>query len=134
VPEVIVLDSASEIIALGVRPNKSEDLSISEKIWVIYILNDFMASFDTGVPPSEDAQEDASPVIQAGSVQDEPAQVPSVGARGKEPVIESVHRLDPSGSSLKVILEDGLERVLLRVDSPPLVDDVHLVPLGFPTE
>jgi hypothetical protein len=130
VPEVIVLDSASKVIALGVRPNKSEDLSISEKIWVIYILNDFMASFDTGVPPSEDAQEDASPV----SVQDEPAQVPSVGARGKEPVIESVHRLDPSGSSLKVILEDGLERVLLRVDSPPLVDDVHLVPLGFPTE
>jgi hypothetical protein len=67
-------------------------------------------------------------------VQDEPARVPSVGARGKEPVIESVRRLDPSGSSLKVILEDDHERVLLRVDSPPLVDDVHLVPLGFPTE
>jgi hypothetical protein len=55
VPEVIVLDSTSEIMALGVRPNKSEDLSISEKIWVIYILNDFTAGFDTGAPPSKDA-------------------------------------------------------------------------------
>ena len=53
------------------------------------------------------------------AVQGEPARVPSVGAYGKEPVIEPVHGLDPSRSSLEIILEDGLERVLLRVDSPP---------------
>ena len=64
-------------------------------------------------------------------MQDEPARVPSVGARGKESIIESVHGLDPSGSSLEAILEDGLERVLLQVDSPSQVDDVRLVPLGF---
>ena len=42
-----------------------------------------------------------------------------MGAHGKEPVIEPVRELDPSGSSLEVIPEDGFERVLLRVDSPP---------------
>ena len=54
-PEAITLDSASEIIALGVRPNESEDLSILEKIWVVVTLNDFLAGIDTGVPPLEDA-------------------------------------------------------------------------------
>jgi hypothetical protein len=54
-----------------------------------------------------------------------------VGDQGKKPVIEPVHELDPSGSSLEVIPEDSLERVLLRVDSPPLADNVYLVPLGF---
>jgi hypothetical protein len=33
-------------------------------------------------------------------MQDEPARVPSVGARGKEPVIEPVRGLDSSGLSL----------------------------------
>ena len=42
-----------------------------------------------------------------------------MGARGKEPIIELARGLDPSGSSLKVIMEDDLERVLLQVDSPP---------------
>ena len=42
-PEAIVLDSASEIIAPGVHKNESEDLSILEKIWVYDTLNDFMA-------------------------------------------------------------------------------------------
>ena len=51
-------------------------------------------------------------------MQGEPAWVPSVGAQGKEPVIELVHRLDPLGSFLEVILEDGLERVLMRVNTP----------------
>ena len=86
-PEEITLDNASEIIALGVRPNDSEDLRISEKIWVTNTLNDFTAGFDTGAPPLEDAWEYASLVIPIGPVQDEPARVPSVGARGKEPVI-----------------------------------------------
>ena len=62
-PEAIVLDSASEIITPGVHKNESEDLSISEKIWVIDTLNDFTASFDTCAPPLEDAREDASLVI-----------------------------------------------------------------------
>ena len=46
-------------------------------------------------------------------MQGEPAWVPNVGARGKEPVIEPVHGLYPLGSFLEVILEDGLERVLM---------------------
>jgi hypothetical protein len=86
-----------------------------------------MAGFDIGAPPLEHA----SPVIQAGPVQDKLAWVPRVGARGKEPVIEPARELDPSWSSLKVILEDSLESVLLRVDSPPHVDDIRLVPLRF---
>ena len=61
-PEAIALDSASEIIALGVCPNESEDLSISEMIWVADTLNDFVASLDTGALPLEDAREDVSPV------------------------------------------------------------------------
>ena len=36
-----------------------------------------------------------------------------MGARGKEPVIEPVHGLDTSVSSLEVIPEDDLERMLL---------------------
>ena len=36
--EAIALDSASKITALGVRPNESEDLSISKKIWVVVTL------------------------------------------------------------------------------------------------
>ena len=108
-----MLDSTSETIAPGVRPNESEDLSISERIWVAHTLIDFMTSFDIGALPLEDAQEDVSPVIQVGPMQGEPARVPIMGARGKEPVIELVHKLDWSRSSLGVILEDGLERVLL---------------------
>ena len=46
-----MLDSTSLIIALGVHPNESEDLSISEKIWVALTLNDFTAGFDTGTLP-----------------------------------------------------------------------------------
>jgi hypothetical protein len=53
--EAIVLDSASKIMAPGVCPNESEDLSILEKIWVADTLNDFMAGFDTGAPPLKDA-------------------------------------------------------------------------------
>jgi hypothetical protein len=93
-----------------------------------------MAGLDIGTPPLKDAQEDVSLMIHVGLVQGEPARVPSVGARGKEPIIEPVHRLDPSGSSLEVIPEDDLERVLLRVDSPPQVDNIGLVSLGFRTE
>jgi hypothetical protein len=78
--EAIGLDSASEIITLGVHPNKSADLSILEKIWITDTLNDFTASFNTSVPPLEDARGDASLVIHARPVQDEPARVPSVGA------------------------------------------------------
>ena len=37
------LGSASDTIALGVCLNESEDLSISEKIWVVVTLNDFMS-------------------------------------------------------------------------------------------
>ena len=62
-PEVIELGSSCETIALGVRPNKSEDLSISERIWAARTLNDFTASFDIGAPPLVDAREDASPII-----------------------------------------------------------------------
>ena len=75
-----MLDSASEIIAPRVRLNESEDLSISEKIWVAVTLNDFVAGIITGAPPLEDAREDVSPVTQAGPVQVEPAQVPNVGS------------------------------------------------------
>ena len=75
-----MLDSSTKTIALGVHPNESEDLSISEKIWVALTLNDFTAGFDTGAPPLEDAQYDASLVIQVGPVQVEPAQVPNVGS------------------------------------------------------
>jgi hypothetical protein len=52
--EAVTLDSASETIALGVRPNKSEDLSISERIWVASTLNDFIVGFDTGALPLEE--------------------------------------------------------------------------------
>ena len=58
-------------------------------------------------------------MIQVEPMHGELARALSVGARVKEPVIELVHELDPLGSSLEVILEDGLKRVLLRVDSPP---------------
>jgi hypothetical protein len=62
-PKASTLDSASEIIALGVHPNESEDLNISEKIWVTDTLNDFTAGFNIGAPPLEDTREDASLVI-----------------------------------------------------------------------
>ena len=68
-----MLDNASEIIARGVRPNMSEDLSISERIWVTDTLNDFMADLNIGAPPLEDAWEDVSLVTQAEPVQGEPA-------------------------------------------------------------
>ena len=82
-PKAIALGSASDTIALGVRTNESEDLSISERIWVAHTHNDFTASFDTGAPPLEDAWEDVSLVIRAGPMQGEPTRVPSVGAQGK---------------------------------------------------
>ena len=62
-PEAITLYGASRIIALGVHPNESEDLSNSERIWVTNTLNDFVASLDIGAPPLEDAREDVSLVI-----------------------------------------------------------------------
>ena len=62
-PETITLDSPSSTIAPRVHPNESEDLSISERIWVARTLNDFIASFDIGTLPLEDAQEDVSLVI-----------------------------------------------------------------------
>jgi hypothetical protein len=37
-PEAIMLDSASETIALEVRLNESVDLSISERIWVAHTI------------------------------------------------------------------------------------------------
>ena len=43
--------------------NESEDLSISEKIWVADTLNDFIDGFDISTPPLEDAWEDASRMI-----------------------------------------------------------------------
>ena len=46
-----MLDSSTKTIALGVHPNESEDLSISEKIWVALTLNDFTAGFDIGALP-----------------------------------------------------------------------------------
>jgi hypothetical protein len=58
-----MIDSASEIMALGVRPNESKDLSISEKNWIADTPNDFMTGFNTRAPPLEDAWEDASLVI-----------------------------------------------------------------------
>jgi hypothetical protein len=69
-----------------------------------------------------------------GPVQGEHAWVPSVGAREKEPVIDPVHELGPSEPPPEVIPEDGLVRVLLRVDCPPHVDDFHLVPLRLRIE
>ena len=72
-PEAVALDSASETIAPGVCPNKSEDLSISDRIWVTRTLNDFTAIFDTGLLPLEDAQEDVSLVIQVVPMQGGPA-------------------------------------------------------------
>ena len=54
-PEAIALDSASEIIALGVHPNESGDLSILEKIWVAVTLDDFVVGIDTGAPHLKDA-------------------------------------------------------------------------------
>ena len=68
-PKAIALGSASDTIALGVRTNESEDLSISERIWVADTLNDFMAGLNIGVPPLKDAQEDVSLVIQVEPMQ-----------------------------------------------------------------
>ena len=82
-PKAITPDNTREIIAPGVRPNESEDLSILEKIWVAVTLNDFVAGIITGAPPLEDAWEDVSLVIRAGPMQGEPTRVPSVGAQGK---------------------------------------------------
>ena len=48
-PKAIVLGSACETIALGVHPNKSEDLSLSERIWAAHTLDDFTAGFNIGV-------------------------------------------------------------------------------------
>ena len=62
-PEAIALDSASEIIAPEVHPNESEDLSISEKIWVAVTLNDFVTGLNIGAPPLEDARKDVSLAI-----------------------------------------------------------------------
>ena len=81
-PKAITLGSASDTIDLGVHPNESEDLSISERIWVAHTLNGFTTGFDIGAPPLEDAREDASLVIQMGPVHGEPAWVPNVGTRG----------------------------------------------------
>ena len=67
-------------------------------------------------------------------MQGEPARVPSVSAQGKDPVIEQVCEPGPSVPPPEVIPEDGLDRVLLRIDSPPQMDDVRLVPLGFRAE
>jgi hypothetical protein len=72
-PEAITLGSASDTIAPGVRPNESEKLSISERIWVARTLNDFMAGFNIDALPLEDAREDVSLVIQVGPTQGEPA-------------------------------------------------------------
>ena len=58
-----MLDSASKTIASRVRSNDSEDLSISERIWVARTLNDFTAGFDIGAPPLEDARKDVYPMI-----------------------------------------------------------------------
>jgi len=63
VTEAITLGSASDTIAPGVHLNESENLSISERIWVAHTLNDFTASFDIGAPSLEDAQEDISLVF-----------------------------------------------------------------------
>ena len=112
-PKAVTLDSASETVAKGVHPNESEDFSILERIWVARTLNDFMAGLDVGALLLEDAQEDVSLVIQVGPTQDEPTRFPSVGAQGKEPITEAVHEPGPLEPSLEVILEDGLERVLL---------------------
>ena len=58
-----MLASANKITTPDVHPNVSEDLSISEMIWVSNTLNDIMVGIDTGSPLSEDAREDVSPVI-----------------------------------------------------------------------
>ena len=58
-----MLDSTNETIALGVCLNESEDLCISERIWVARTLNDFTAGFDIGAPPLEDARKDVYPMI-----------------------------------------------------------------------
>ena len=94
-------------------------MSISEKIWVADTLNNFVAILNIGAPPLEDAQEDVSLVIQAEQVQGKPSWVSSLGTRGEEPIVEPIHNLDPLRTSLWILLEDGLERVLLWVDSPP---------------
>ena len=78
-PEAVALDSARKTIALGVCLNKSEDLSISERIWVTRTLNDFIASFNTGPLPLEDAEQDVSLVIQVVPMHGGPAWVPNVG-------------------------------------------------------
>lgn len=44
--------------------------------------------------------------------------------------IELARVLDPLGLSLGVLLGDNLEQRLMRVDSPPQVDDVCMVPFG----
>ena len=62
-PEAIMLGSASETIAPGVCLSETEDLSISERIWVARTLNDFMAGFNIGTPPLEDAWKVVSLVI-----------------------------------------------------------------------
>lgn len=61
---------------------------------------------------------------------DDPAQAPSLGTRGKEPVIELTCVLDPSGSSSGDLPRDDLEWRLTQVDLPPQVDDVCLVPFS----
>ena len=62
---VIKLSSASQVTALGVRPNESEDLAKnnSDKGWVNDTLNDLMYGFNIGTSPLEDAQEDVSLVF-----------------------------------------------------------------------
>jgi hypothetical protein len=107
-----------QVTASGVHPNESEDLNNAEKGWVADTLNDFVAGFNIGMP-LEDVLEDGSLVIWGEPVQGDPAQVSSLGTRGKEHVIELAHVLDPSGSSLGVLLGDDLEQRLMWVDSPP---------------
>lgn len=127
----IVLSSASQVIASGVCPNESEDLAKNnlDKGWVDDTHNDLMFGFNIGTPPLEDAQEDVSPVFQGEPVQDDPARAPSLVPEGKS-LSSSQHTFDLSGSSSNALSREDLEQRLMRVDSPPQVDDVCLVPFG----
>lgn len=67
---VIALSNACQVMALGVCPNKSEDLvkNNSNGGWVDDALSDLMAGFNTGTPPLEDARQDVSLVTKGACV------------------------------------------------------------------
>lgn len=61
---------------------------------------------------------------------DDPVGAPSLGTRWKELIVEHTRVLNTLGAFSSTLPRDDPEWRFTRVDSPPQVDDVFLVPFG----